>query len=122
MFDNHAGRPLKLLYALQRGIGVGDIIERQLFTLQLHSRGYACLWRVCLSIECRLLMRIFAIAHVLRFAILGIVGVGKSFRKVFGISAAEVIGYHAIVTSGMLEGSHHQFIARLVGKLSVVFL
>ena len=67
-------------------------------------------------------MRVFAIAHVLRFAILGIVGIGKCSRKVFGISAAEVIGYHTIVTSGMLECPHHQVIARLVGKLRVVFL
>ena len=68
MFDDDAGRRLKLPHAFQRGIGIGDVVERQLAPLR-HVRvgdvGFVALVAASLAIAIkrRALMRVLAIAQ-----------------------------------------------------------
>ncbi len=52
-------------------------------------------------------MGVFAVAHLLGFKILHIVGIGEITLFIGDISGAEMIGDHAIISSGMLKGFDH---------------
>ena len=49
VLDDHAGRRVELPHALERGVGVGEVVERQLLALQLRRRAdrraLRCRWR-----------------------------------------------------------------------------
>ena len=107
MFDNNTGGLIKLLYAFKRGIGVGNIIKRQFFTLQLHCRCNAGFGRIGFGIKSRFLMGVFAVTHFLRLKILDIEGIRKITFFIVSISGAKVISDHSVISGGMFEGFYH---------------
>ena len=62
MFDDDAGRPGKLLYAVPGGVGVGDIVERQFLAPVLNCAGETASGDNRLAVKSRALVRVFAIA------------------------------------------------------------
>ena len=67
VLDDHAGRRIdKGLDAFQRGVSVGDIVERQLLALQLAGAGDAAGFRVRLGVEGGPLVRVLPVTHGLR--------------------------------------------------------
>src|SRR5690606_9001819 len=74
VFDDHTGRFGKGLHALQRSVGVGHVVVRQFFALQLFGGGNRGFGRVGFYIERRFLMRVLAVTHVLRFDELAVEG------------------------------------------------
>jgi len=125
VLDDHAGRLGKALHALQRGIGVGDVIERQLFALQLLGSGDAGFFRL-VDIEGSLLVRVFTVAHVLRLDELHVVGTREQ-AAIFGaellgalVDAAEVVGDHTVVAGSVLERLERQVEALGVGQPAVL--
>ncbi len=67
MLDDHAGRLIEGLHAFPGCVGVGDVVVRQLLALNLSVAGDAPGSRIAVAIECRSLMRVFAVAQVLYF-------------------------------------------------------
>ena len=67
VFHNHAGRCVKGFDGFPGGIGIGDVVVRQFFALQLFVGGKAACCGVNIAVERGALVRIFAIAHVLHF-------------------------------------------------------
>src|SRR5690606_32192660 len=65
VLDDDASWLGKGLDALQRGIGVGDVVEGQRLTLQLPSGSDAGLRRLALAVEGGALVRVLAVAQVL---------------------------------------------------------
>ena len=67
VFHDHAGRRVKRFNGFPCGIGIGDVVVRQFFALQLFvGRKAACGW-VNIAVERGALVRVFAVAHVLHF-------------------------------------------------------
>ena len=67
VFDDHAGWRVKGFNGFPSGIGIGDIVVRQFFALQLFVGGKtACSW-VNIAVERGALVRVFAVAHILHF-------------------------------------------------------
>ena len=121
VLDDDAGRLDEALHAFKRGIGVGDVVERQLLALQLARSGHAGLVGM-FDVEGGDLVRVLAVAHVLRLDELG--GEGARQRgAVFGgkrlgglVDGAQVVGDHAVVGRGVLEGLQRQVEALGVGQ------
>ena len=85
MFDNHTGRRVEHLDALQRRIGVGNIVIRKRFALVLYvARNHPGRDPYHLAIESGLLVGVFAIAHAVDF----VEGQGQVLRQ--GICAAQI--------------------------------
>ena len=121
VLDDHAGRLDEALHAFQCGVGVGHVVERQLLALQLHGGGHARLIGM-LDIERGLLVRVLAVAHVLRFDELGGEG-AREQAAVFGgqgvaalVDGAQVVGDHAVIGRGVLEGLEGQVEALRVAQ------
>src|SRR5690606_6767291 len=74
VFDDHTGRFGKGFYALQRSVGVGHVVVRQFFALQLFGGGNRGFNRVGFHVKRRVLMRVLAVTHVLRFDELAVEG------------------------------------------------
>ncbi len=125
VLDDDAGRLGEALHAFQRGVGVGDVVERQFLALQLLGRGDASLVRL-LDIESRLLVRVLAVAHVLRLDELHAVGAWKEAAilgaELLGalVDTAQVVGDHAVVGRGVLEGLEGQIETLGVGQAAVL--
>ena len=67
VFYNHAGGRVKGFDGFPCGIGIGDVVVGQFFTLQLFvGRKAACGW-INIAVERGALVRIFAVAHILHF-------------------------------------------------------
>ena len=66
VFDDHAGRFGEILHTLQCGVGVRHVVVGQFLALQLPGGGDAGLGRACFDVECRFLVRVFPVAHLLR--------------------------------------------------------
>ena len=125
MLDDHAGRLGEALHALQRGVGVGHVVERQLLALQLLGSGDAGFVRL-FDIEGGLLVRVLAVAHVLRLDELHVVG-AREQAAIFGaellgalVDTAQVVGDHAVVAGGVLERLERQVEALGVGQPAVL--
>lgn len=67
VFHDHADRHVKGLDGFPSGIGIGDVVVRQFFALQLFVGGKAACGWVNIAVERGALVRIFAVAHVLHF-------------------------------------------------------
>ena len=63
MFNNHTGRIIEHVNALNGGVGVGHIVVRERFTLVLLQRRNGPRRRIFLRVKCRLLMGILAVSH-----------------------------------------------------------
>ena len=74
MLYNHAGGFDKAFHALKCGVGISNVVKRQLFTLQLHSAGNAGFLWMSFGVKRGILVRVLTVAHVLRFNKLGIEG------------------------------------------------
>ncbi len=125
MLDDHAGRLGEALHAFQRGVGVGHVVERQLLALQLPGGGDAGFVRL-LDVKGGLLMRVLAVAHVLRLDELHVVG-AREQAAIFGaellgalVDAAEVVGDHAVIAGGVLERLERQVEALGIGQPAVL--
>ena len=67
VFHDHAGRRIKGFDGFPCSIGIGDVVIRQFFALQLFVGGKAACGWVNIAVERGALVRIFAVAHVLHF-------------------------------------------------------
>ena len=114
VLDDDAGRLDEALHAFQRGVGVGDVVERQFLALQLHGGGDAGFALLRFDVERRALVRVLAVAHFLRLDELAVEGTregatafgGQSARRL--VDGAQVVGDHAVVGSGVFEGLQRQ--------------
>ncbi|MNN31196.1 hypothetical protein D3C81_1448720 [compost metagenome] len=114
MLDDHAGRLTELFDAFQRGVGIGDVVIGQCLALQLvccSDRGFL---NVLFYIEGSLLVAVFAVAHILLLDVVKVQGAWETAGRLFSITVigrnqcAEVVGDHAVVGGGMLEGFNRQ--------------
>ena len=107
VLDNHAGRHLETAHAFPGGVGVGDIVVRQLLALQLPVMRERAGGRLRFNIERCLLMRVLAVTHCLRLRVAQVEPVGKGLQA--GLLAflyrqrGEVVGDHAVIFGGMRE-------------------
>ena len=67
VFHNHAGGRVEGFDGFPCGIGIGDVVVRQFFALQLFVGGEAACGGINIAVERGALVRIFAVAHVLHF-------------------------------------------------------
>jgi len=120
VLDDHAGGLGEGFDALQSGVGICHIVVGQLLALQLAGAGDAHIQRFGFDVEGGFLVGVFAVAHFLLFEELQVEGVGKVALFVFSVAGAEVVGNHAVVLAGVLEGLDHQSVAGGVGQLAAV--
>ncbi len=114
VLDDHAGRRVELLDALERGVGVGDVVERQRLALQLLGGRDARLGGIALDVEGRRLVRVLAVTHRLRVAKLQVQR-ARECPLGFGLhEAAEIVGDCTVVVRGVLEGLDREREARRV--------
>ena len=67
VFHDHAGGRVEGFDGFPGGIGIGDVVVRQFFALELFVGGKAACGGVNIAVERSALVRIFAVAHVLHF-------------------------------------------------------
>src|SRR5690606_5896113 len=67
VFDDDAGRLVELFYAFECGVGIGDVVVRQLLALQLLRGTDAGFVQIFFRVERGKLVRVFAVAHFLFF-------------------------------------------------------
>ena len=108
MFDNHASRLDEGFDAFQCRIGIGDVVVRQLFALQLlggRDGGFRGAW---VDVEGGFLVRVFTVTHVLGFVELSIEGAREGRRllecRAFLGDFAKIIGNRAIIACRVLVG------------------
>ena len=109
VLNDHTGRLGERLNGFQCGVGVGHIVVRQLFALQLFRCGDRRFGRLGFDIESGFLMRVFAVTHFLRFIELAVEGLrevetvvrAQGFSRL--INRAQVVGDHAVVAGGMFK-------------------
>ncbi len=65
MFHDHAGRMVELFDALQRRIGIGDVVVGERLALQLFRTGERAVGRLLIDVERCVLVRVFAVAQSL---------------------------------------------------------
>ena len=63
MFNNHTGRIIEHVHALNGGVGIRHIVVRKCLTLVLLQRRNGPRRRIFLGVKRRLLMRIFSVSH-----------------------------------------------------------
>src|SRR3989338_4467490 len=114
VLDNHTGWLDEALHAFQRGVGVGDVVERQFLALQLNGAGHAGFTLLRFHVERRALVRVLAVAHFLGLDELAVEG-ARERAALFGgqgvaalVDGAQVVGDHAVVGGGVLEGFQGQ--------------
>ena len=102
MFDNHAARIFKLLDAFECCIGIGDVIKRKCFALNLHCAGNTGFLVSMRAVESGRLMGVFAVAHRLRMLKLQVQSTWKSLVFRWLHHVPEVIRNGAIVLCRVL--------------------
>ncbi len=122
VFNDDTSWLVKQLDGFQCGVGVGNVVERQLFTLQLFGGGNRSFLCVFFNVERRFLVRVFTVAHVLCLDVLNVVSVGKIAGFVFCVATTEVIGDHAVVLGGVLKGFDHQLVTGLIAGGAAIVL
>ena len=103
MFHNDTGGLLKVFNALKGGVGIGDIVVGQGFTLQLNRRGNTHFLRGVLTIKGGLLMGVFAVAHRFGFNQLQVQRAREALATVTQL-LAKVVGDGAVVMRRMFKG------------------
>ena len=110
MLHNHTCRLGELFHALQRRIGIGDVVIREGFTLNLGCGSNGGFFHILFYIEGSLLVAVLAVTHIL---LLNEVQVQRAWEATGGFfaftvvsrnHAAEVVGNHAVVGGGVFEG------------------
>ena len=114
MLDDDAGRlRAETLDALQRRVGVGDVVVGEFLALDLLGRGNGATRGVGFDVESALLMRIFAITHALGMTKAQHQRVGEGFAA---LDLAQVRGDGGVVGGGMAEALDGQAEAAGVGQ------
>ena len=114
MLDDDASRLTELFDALQCGIGIGDVVVRQFLALQLFGGGDTGFVQLTFNIKRGRLMAVFAVTHILLFNKVQVQGTREAASRLamLGVigrnQGTEVVGDHAVVSGGMLEGSDGQ--------------
>ena len=67
VFHDHAGWRVKGFDGFPSGVGIGNVVVRQFFALQLFVGGKAACGGINIAVERGALVRVFAVAHVLHF-------------------------------------------------------
>ena len=122
VLNDDASGLVKQFDGFQCSVGIGNVVEGQLFALQLlggRDRGFSS---VGFYVEGGFLMRVFAVAHVLSLNVLNVISVGEVALVVAGVAGAKVVGDHAIVLGGMFERLHHQIVTGVVAGGAAVGL
>ena len=103
MLDGHRGSLIKLLDQGKRGVGIHNIIIRQLLALELFSVGDTRLPDDRAAVKGRRLVRVFSVAEVLGLDVLQVQGFAKR-PAFFSVEAAQVVGNGTVVAGGQPEG------------------
>ncbi len=122
MFNDNASRLVEQFNRLEGRVSIGNVVERQLFTLQLLGGRNRSILGVVFNVEGRFLMWILTVAHVLRFCVLNVVSVRKVAGFVVGIATAKMVGNHTVVLSRVLKRFNHQVVTGFVIGRAVVGL
>ncbi|CSF45773.1 Uncharacterised protein [Shigella sonnei] len=110
VLHNHTCRLGELFHALQRRIGIGDVVIREGFTLNLGCGSNGGFFHILFYIEGSLLVAVLAVTHIL---LLNEVQVQRAWEATGGFfaftvvsrnHAAEVVGNHAVVGGSVFEG------------------
>jgi hypothetical protein len=101
VFHDDAGGLVEHAYAFDRGVGVGDVVERQLLALEHARRGHARAAGTEFAIERGTLVRVFAITQVLQL----VVHQRQDLRKftATGLATEQVRRHHGVVPRGVRE-------------------
>ncbi|SSN11216.1 Uncharacterised protein [Klebsiella pneumoniae] len=81
MLNDNAGRLVELFYTLQRRIGIGNVVIGERFALQLSGGRHGGLFYILFYIESRLLVAVFAVAHILLLNEVQIQGTREAVRE-----------------------------------------
>ena len=126
MFDDHTGWLVEFFHALQRRIGIGDVVVGKCFALYLLRGGNGSFFNILFYIEGCLLVAVLAVAHIL---LLNEVQVQRTWEATGGFfaftvvsrnHAAEVVGDHAVVSGGVFEGFNREIETGVEGQRTVV--
>ena len=122
MFDNHTSSFREALDTFPSGVGIGNVVVRQFFALQLHSRDQRA-WRwVQIAIESCCLVRVLAIAQVLQFhkAAIGLRWIFCA-SAVFQVVRRQIVADGSVVIADAIEGRHRQGKARFFRHFAAGF-
>ena len=109
MLHDNAGRLAKLFHALQRRIGIGDVVIGEGFTLNLLRGRHGSFFDFFFYIEGCLLVAVFTVTHILLLNEVQVQGAREAASGFFALAvigrnhAAEVVGNHAVVGGGVFE-------------------
>ena len=120
MLDDHARRRVEDVHATPGGVGIGDVVERQLLALQLAIVGNRAGRCIRFTVQRRLLMRVLAIAHVLHLLTVQEQDVRKRLRRAARIPAPEPRCNRAVVRGRMGERLLHQSEPQLEREATLV--
>ena len=120
MLDDDAGRRVEGLDAFPGRVGVGDVVVAELLALQLRPARQQAVRRAGLRGRRPRLVRVLAVAQVLRLRQLQVVDGGEGLARRhrghlrFGAGGqrAQVVGDHAVVGGDVGEDLHRQHEAR----------
>lgn len=115
VLDDDTGRLVELFDALQRRVGVGDVVVGEGLALQLDGACHRARGGLLFGIEGGGLVAVLAVAHVLLLDELAVEGAREAgllvtflVVTVRGNHSAEVVGDHAVVGGGVFEGGNGQ--------------
>ena len=102
MFDDHTGRGIKGLHTFPGGVGVGNVVEAQLFALQLCPARQQTGCGLRFTIKGRALVRVFAVAQGLHLVQLQ----GEHVREFLALRHAGWLGFNAFMQGAQVAGDH----------------
>ena len=103
MLDDHTGGSVEQLNGFECGVRVGNIVVRELFTLQLLAGGNGAGRWVFLDKKGAFLVRVFTVAQSLYLLKLAVKGARKIFAATFD-HTTKIVGNRAVVGGGVLVG------------------
>ncbi len=109
MLHNNAGRLIELFHTLQCGIGIGNIVIRERFALNLLCGSDRSFFYLFFYIEGCLLVAVLAITHILLLDEVQVQRAWEAAGRIFAFAvvsrhqATEVVGDHAVVRGGVFE-------------------
>ena len=110
MLNDNAGWLAELFHAFQRGVGVGNVVIGERFALNLLSGRNRGFFYLFFYIEGCLLVAVLTVTHILLLNEVQVQGAREAARRIFAFTvvgrhqATEVVGDHAVVRRGVLEG------------------
>ncbi len=126
MLNDDTGRLVELFHALQRRVSVGDVVIGERFALDLGSRRHGGLFNTFFYIEGSLLVAVFAVTHILLLNKVQVKGTWEAASGLFSVTvvrrnqAAKVVGDHAVIGGGVLEGFNREVETSLKGQRAFV--